>query len=1418
MSKTGLNRPLVRKDGDEDRKSYSYSYKYQYYGGYKRDRRPRKLNFWLLIATVVVFAICVPAIYYWHASQLKSLSTSLLTRADEQAKEENWKEASDAYYRVWEIRKEPEVLGKLASSYDKYAVAADPMGVIAYYQRAIGALPDRLDFRVRLSELLLRSGQSQLAKEQAELVLAKDEENKDGRKWRALAVLNLQRAGKMLDVDVLSELKAAYAQQAGDFDLAFGLIGHLRRDLKAENGSEEAQLADQVMNSVVRYSPEGANAYLARYQYRVKYGLPGAKQDISKAIILAPDNPIVIEKGAWDALRDAIASKGGGSGDYLTTRQLFKKLIDLRPEAPSGYLGLGDAEYLVKGNVEEAIKIWDVGRQKAGNTLPLLLRIAEGQTNLYEYDKAQQTLNDVDNMLSSLSSRGSESDRKWATASAALFRGKIKLSKNELYDAIPDFQLAASLGSDQTSPNKLKKSTAFSALMSLGKTFDRLGQFKNSAASYDQALTLQPDSENALLSAADSWAGLGDLDRAINNAERALKLPRPSAQAHRYLAQYLLERQIAKPEGEREWNQFDDAFKDARWQLADSWKLRFIDVDHAIRRSNHGDISVVLGKLLSIESDFPEDVQVWRRLPFIYETIGAPEDTDRALNRLEEITSSSPETKFVLVDILLARNKINEAQIAIEGISENQLTPQQAWLRDLAQLRIVESEGDSEKIDQLLARLIGKYPMNVSLVERFLDRRLCGASATESPTTDELLTTLKARQVNAEPNWQYFAARLELASDEPDSTVLRTHLASLQNRLPYWTRTEEIAGRIAVQEGNEREARIAFEDAVSKPYPNPELVHMLIGKHLAASDYLAAMELVELQQERAPLSRLLSGKWSDLQESLDFKLVTQGAKFDSPSHEILWKQATEEVPTTSFVKENSNSVLATFFSLRDQASGQNGKPKQQDLPQGLKLFRFDSNSEKAFVFGQVYEYLGKYDEAKQSFQNVDETSPYRYASEVYMGLARSRQKARSLAVESTAMLASDSRNRLEAVFLLRRSGKNDLKKAKVLLEQLITSSASDLNDRRLLASCLEKLNQQKAAKKQLLAIVETTPSAQHLTALVDFLLRNGSPDEAQVWLEQLEDQSGWSKTSVGLRTRWMAASNRLAEIKPFVELFAQQQFRRSPDDIPAEMRAIATIYRDVNMLGEAKRWLGVLASRFPHEAEPLSFLLVENDETERAIQRCVERLRKNPDVNTASLLARILVYGDDVSAETMQQVQPLLEESLDRFPMNPSLLFAIGNLHLKQEDPDRAADLLTKVTKVRPGHYLAWNNLAALLAEQPDRHDEAISTIEKAISYAAYDVPTLYDTKAVVLMHRKEYQAAADLLQQNVTHSKSAADPRFYFHLAMSLDGLENMAESKTALAKADDLDLDSAFLTPYEQAELDRLREKFGSENQQQL
>ncbi len=574
----------------------------------------------------------------------------------------------------------------------------------------------------------------------------------------------------------------------------------------------------------------------------------------------------------------------------------------------------------------------------------------------------------------------------------------------------------------------------------------------------------------------------------------------------------------------------------------------------------------------------------------------------------------------------------------------------------------------------------------------------------------------------------------------------------------------------------------------------------MLNQHLASTDFLAALDLVDQQAEKAPLSRLLSGSWSDLQKHLDFELVSQGVKHDDASHEFLWKKILGDAKATSFAKENQDSLLGQLLSLTDTA---------EQLPTSLTGRRFGSKDQRAFVLGQAYELMGNYSQAREFFGQVSEASPYRYTSEMYLGMAKNRQKAAQLVdIAANATLASESRRRLEAILLLRRASKNDLATARELLEELVDGTDVDLNDRRLLALCLERLNDSDAARTQLLSVVDAMPSAQNLAALIDFLLRNGESEEARNWLEQLEDQSGWSRTAIALRTRWMAATGRLDEIKPMVELFAQKQFRRNPDDVAGEMRSIAAIYRDVNLLDDAKRWLKILAKRFPNQAEPLSFLLVENDETEGAIQRCVEQLSEKPNARTAALLARILVYGD-VTRETMNQVQPLLTESLEQFPKDPSLLFAVGNLRLKQEKPEEAIRLLSKVTKLRPGHYLAWNNLAVLLAEQEGRFDEALSTIETALSYAAYDIPTLYDTKAVVLMHGQQYQKAADLLQERVTKSNRAQDPRFYFHLALSLDHLNQEDAARQALLAAEDLDLQSKFLTRFEQQELARLREK---------
>ena len=240
---------------------------------------PRKLNVGLLASTIAIIAIAAPSIYFWHAHQTRKLSESLLERGDIMAAEENWQAASDAYYRVWEIRREPELLGKLAPAYDKFALNHNRLGVIASYQRAVGELPDRSDLRYRLSELLLMDGQNELALEQSEKVL---ENNPADPTANQVAVAFVARspsvpASQSRVLIHSSRSRTAYVANQNDFRLAVTLANFIRTDLEAKNGSQLARQADAVMNRLVDVLPEDAEAYYARYRYKLMNRLPGPR-------------------------------------------------------------------------------------------------------------------------------------------------------------------------------------------------------------------------------------------------------------------------------------------------------------------------------------------------------------------------------------------------------------------------------------------------------------------------------------------------------------------------------------------------------------------------------------------------------------------------------------------------------------------------------------------------------------------------------------------------------------------------------------------------------------------------------------------------------------------------------------------------------------------------------------------------------------------------------------------------------------------------------------------------------------------------------------------------------------------------------------------------------------------------------------
>jgi Flp pilus assembly protein TadD len=233
-----------------------------------------------------------------------------------------------------------------------------------------------------------------------------------------------------------------------------------------------------------------------------------------------------------------------------------------------------------------------------------------------------------------------------------------------------------------------------------------------------------------------------------------------------------------------------------------------------------------------------------------------------------------------------------------------------------------------------------------------------------------------------------------------------------------------------------------------------------------------------------------------------------------------------------------------------------------------------------------------------------------------------------------------------------------------------------------------------------------------------------------------------------------------------------------------------------------------LAAQFPDETERLARHLVDNDAVEQAIELCLKTLRDNSSPESATLLARVLVFGNP-SPETQAAAEVILAAALEEFPRDGSLLFAVGNLRLKQNRIDEAIELLQRTTECSPGHYLAWNNLAVLLAEQRGHDSEALAAIERALHVAGYNMPTLLDTKAVVLLHANQFQDAVALLEK-VTASPLGNDARYFFHLAVAYHRVGASQSARQALQEANSLGLPETFLTPQEQVLLRRLSDEY--------
>jgi Tfp pilus assembly protein PilF len=97
-------------------------------------------------------------------------------------------------------------------------------------------------------------------------------------------------------------------------------------------------------------------------------------------------------------------------------------------------------------------------------------------------------------------------------------------------------------------------------------------------------------------------------------------------------------------------------------------------------------------------------------------------------------------------------------------------------------------------------------------------------------------------------------------------------------------------------------------------------------------------------------------------------------------------------------------------------------------------------------------------------------------------------------------------------------------------------------------------------------------------------------------------------------------------------------------------------------------------------------------------------------------------------------------------PMTPEVALSLACLQEAQGDLQTAEASYRKVLELKPGHAIALNNLAMLLAKRPDGLNEALDLAKQATSSGDANVVSFYDTLAFVRVQRKEYDAAIETL------------------------------------------------------------------------
>ncbi|MGD9644476.1 MAG: tetratricopeptide repeat protein [Pirellulales bacterium] len=1437
-------------------------------GATPSERTQWAVNYRLLIGTVVLLVIVGPAAYFLHAYQVNRNSASLLAYAqrgqrsaesltDKHATSgeirRKWTAAADYYQRYVKLRPD-DLAGRIgmAQCSDRLAVTPNQKSRASLlYTQALGLDPDNIELRSRNAELLLQLGKWKSADAEAARVLAAKPQDVTCLRVRALAAYLVARVeGRQGDwKGVADRLENALAQRPDDIELALGLADLYRRILGQSEPAEHAARADAVIDRMVRAAPERADVLVARCRYRIRFSLPGADEDLDRALELAPRDPGVLF-AAGDRARRA--------GKLEEARRYLTQLVEVSPYDRDGYISLGKV-LVSAGELDEAQRLWERGLEKIGrDDAALNFEAAVSLLAAGRLTEAESRLTKLTAILRTLTPRMSQADRTDFAAKLDYLRGYLHSVRGRYLEAVPLLErvLVSFQGAE---PGSIEATRRIQVLTRLGLCYSELEQWDRAAAAYQEAATLEPDSTELALATAKIWARANRFDLAREQYQQAGQHGMP-ADEWVFWAFAQLRQQLERPEDERDLTACREILAEAKSKAPQSARLKLLEAEFEATVDNLDEAI----KLADAAAEaHPNDPELWRFLCVAFQTWGETPRAQRALEHYKQLPGvTASDAIRAEVDVVQRQQDYAEVERLLRaGLETGEEADRVRAASLLADFLIARDRRDEAV--ELLERLGKSFDTDTVLLRRLADL------AWEARELDQLERCEERLQKLEGPSgtwWRYLRARrLMEQSKSPSDPRFREAVklaAQLDARRPNWSGTYVLKGEIARRQDRPIDAIAAYEQALHYGEQNYGVLTTLLmllygerrygeaekwlaeyGRPLGQSQDLSllaiSLSLERGQQAEAErLAREAVAQWPDdaMQKVwLGQVLSMAGKRFEA------------EEQLRSAVRQEPNDFrtwagLLTFLVR----SGQ--EVEARNVLQRLADDDRAMVAERAAVLGQGFQLLGDQGQAQLYYQkaaqlgvsNADiQVQAARFfvqvdpaQSEVCLRQALKLSPAQSEARQLLARLlaarggqsawqeaeqlvgnsggpAAERRTWVE--LLLARGGLTNRTQAIRILEELARDSRDALpTDRRLLAMLYETDGRVERAREHLRLLADRDDAeSEHLVAYAAFLLRQQLQDEATPWIARLERKDPDNIAVIALRATWLKQVDREGEIAGLIDAYRGRQMQRATEPAAqSEVSArVGDLYAGLEIDEPAEAAYREAYKLNPELYRPLAAWLANHDRHREAIELCAEPMKSDNSLPHFMFLASLLGTGQP-TAEDYAAAEPLIDRALREYRRRPDVLHAVATLRYLAGRDDDAIALYRETLDLSPDRALTLNNLGMLLGQQPDHREEALTCVNKAIELAGPRTDFL-DSLGMVFLAQDRVNDALRVLKDAT--SDPGADSRTFFHLAVAYERSRAKREAREALAQAEAKDFDRQPLSKYERELLNELKRELG-------